>query len=94
MYQNGFLDGLLNTPVLLSYASPPKIGEDSEMSKDEYLQAISEGKVAYEMQKSATVFFYLEAYDEVGIKGYFTDSSGQKESSSRFISWGAVISIE
>ncbi len=88
MYQNGFLDGLLNTPVLLSYASPPKIGED------EYLQAISEGKVAYEMQKSATVFFYLKTYDEVGIKGYFTDSSGLKESSSRFISWGAVISIE
>ncbi len=87
MYQNGFLDGLLNTAVLLSHASPPKIS-------DEDLQVISEGKVAYEMQRSATVFFYLEAYDEVGIKGYFTDSSGQKKASSRFISWGSVISIE
>ncbi len=87
MYQNGFLDDLLNTPVLLEHLSGPQLEED------EHIQAVQEGRYAYEMQKSGLVFFRLDAYDEIGIKGAFTDRAGQKDSRSRFIPWSAVLSI-
>lgn len=87
MYQNSFLDSRLNTPVLLEHLAGPTAKED------EHIEAVRRGKYIAQPQKSYTAIFLLDAYDEIGIQGTFTDIDGQNDPEPRFIPWGAVLAI-